>query len=359
MGIIPDMKTMVGIPPLHQAGKAIRRSLRATVAMLLLAVAQLTFVGARAEPASPLTLEGTIPLDDVGGRIDHMAFDHGRRHLLIAALGNNTLEVIDTRAGKRVGRITGLDEPQGVAWSEKAQIILVANAGDGSVRIFNAGDLAPLGRIDLHRDADNIRVDPRNGDVVIGYGNGGLAIIDPARRAVVGTITLPGHPEAFQIDPTNGKAYVNIPDADQIAVVDLDARRQVATWKVPQLRGNFPMALDSESGIVASVFRNPSRLVLLERSAGRVVANLPTCGDADDVFVDAKRQRIYVSCGSGEIAIFQRHGENLDPLPSVKTSLGARTSMFLPEVDRLYVAERAGVMRSNAAIAVYRPEPGS
>jgi hypothetical protein len=97
--------------------------------------------------------------------------------------------------------------------------------------------------------------------------------------------------------------------------------------------------------------------VLLERGAGRVIANTPTCGDADDVFFDMRRQRIYVSCGSGEIAIFQRRGETLDPLSSVKTSLGARTSMFLLEADRLYVAERGNVLRSNAAITVCRPEP--
>jgi hypothetical protein len=335
----------------------IGRFWRTAAGALLLSISLATASGVGAETGSPVTLEATIPLDDVGGRIDHMAFDRDRSRLLVAALGNNTLEVIDTRAGKRVGRVSGLDEPQGVAWSEKAGIILVANAGDGSVRIFQAADLALVGRIDLHRDADNIRIDPRNGEVVVGYGGGGLAIIDPVRRAMVGTISLPAHPEGFQIDPSNGKAYVNIPDTDQIAVVDLDARRQVAAWKVPQLRGNFPMALDSESGVLASVFRNPPRLVLLERSAGRVVASTPTCGDADDVFFDIRRKRIYVSCGSGEIGIFQRRGETLDPLPSVKTSLGARTSMFLPDTDRLYVAERGTVLRSNAAIAVYRPEP--
>ena len=338
--------------------RAIGQFWRTVAALLLLSISLVTASSAGAETGSPLTLEATIPLDDVGGRIDHMAFDRDRSRLLVAALGNNTLEVIDTRASKRVGRIAGLNEPQGVAWSEKAGVILVANAGDGSVRIFQAADLTPLGRIDLHRDADNIRIDPRNGAVVVGYGSGGLAIIDPARRVVAGTVTLPAHPEGFQIDPANGKAYVNIPDADQIAVVDLDTRRQIATWKVPQHRGNFPMALDAQSGVVASVFRNPARLVLLETSVGRVVANMPTCGDADDVFFDTRRQRIYVSCGSGEIAIFQRRGETLDPLPSVKTSMGARTSMFLPETDRLYVAERATVLGSNAAIAVYRPEPG-
>jgi DNA-binding beta-propeller fold protein YncE len=357
MTVVSIMRSAISRASSRELIAAIPRFSR-VVAGFALALTLLASAGARAQTAAPLTLEATIRLDNIGGRIDHMAFDRGRQHLLVAALGNNTLEVIDARAGKRVGEITGLDEPQGVAWSEKAQIIFVANAGDGSVRMFQAGDLAPAGRIDLHRDADNIRIDARNGNVVVAYGSGGLAVIDPVRRAVVGTVSLPGHPEGFQIDPTNGKAYVNIPDADQIAVVDLDARRQVGTWKVPQLKGNFPMALDAEGGIVASVFRDPSRLVLLERTTGRVVANLPTCRDADDVFLDARRQRVYVSCGSGEIAVFQRQGENLNPLPSVNTSLGARTSLFLPESDRLFLAERATVLRSNAAIAVYRPEPG-
>jgi DNA-binding beta-propeller fold protein YncE len=349
MSTIPDMRSTVA------ASRTVARFCRTAAVLLLVSLSLLTASGA--EAGSPMTLETTIPLDDVSGRIDHIAFDRGQGKLLVAALGNNTLEVIDTRAGKRTGRIAGLDEPQGVAWSEQAGIILVANAGDGSVRMFRAADLTPIGRIDLHRDADNIRIDPRNGEAVVGYGSGGLAIIDPAQRAVVGTISLPAHPEGFQIDPSDGKAYVNIPDADQIAVVDLAARRQVATWRIPGLRGNFPMAFDSQSGVVASVFRNPARLVLLERSAGRVIANTPTCGDADDVFFDLRRQRIYVSCGSGEIAVFQRRRETLEPLPAVTTSPGARTSMFLMEADRLYVAERATVLRSNAAIAVYRPEP--
>src|SRR5690242_4720431 len=83
--------------------------------------------------------------------IDHMALDRGRQRLFVAALGNNTVEVIDIRAAKRIERISGLPEPQGIAYSEKGDVVLVANAGDGSVRLFRGADLAPLGPIDLHR----------------------------------------------------------------------------------------------------------------------------------------------------------------------------------------------------------------
>ncbi|HSU04155.1 MAG TPA: hypothetical protein VLI93_01160 [Acetobacteraceae bacterium] len=184
-----------------------------------------------------------------------------------------------------------------------------------------------------------------------------MAIIDPARRAVIGTISLPGHPEGFQIDPGSGRVFVNVPDARQIAVVDLDRRKQIASWRVSGANSNFPMALDAERGVLAVVFRSPSRLVLLDTKTGNVTSNLPTCGDADDVFFDPKRERIYVSCGAGEIATFQRESGSYRALKAVTTASGARTSLFVAELDRLFVADRARPLGSNAAIGVYRPTP--
>ena len=323
---------------------------------ILTLLAPLTACHAAAEPA-PLVLEKTIPLPDVSGRIDHMAFDRKRQRLIVAALGNDTVEIVDLAAGKPLHRIRGLKEPQGVAYVEQADIIFTANAGDGSVRTYRGADFTALERFDLGRDADNIRIDPRNGTVVVGYGNGSLAIIDPASRAVIGTVALHGHPEGFQIDPAAGRAFVNVPDAGQIAIVDLDARRQVATWKVPGVSGNFPMALDSARGVLAVVFRSPTSLVLFDVKTGAVMARLPVCGDPDDIFFDARRERIYVSCGVGEIAVFQRDGENYRPLARVASETGARTSLFVPEADRLFLAVRAGLLGSGASIQIYRPTP--
>jgi len=306
-----------------------------------------------AEPA--LVLEKTITLHGVGGRIDHMAFDRGRKRLIVAELGNNSVEVIDVAAGAVLHRITGLREPQGVGYAERADVILIANAADGSVRLFAAKDFAELGAVALHDDADNVRIDPRNGLAVVGYGSGGLALIDPASRAKIADINLPAHPEGFQIDPATGHAYVNIPDARLIAVVDLDARRLVATWPLREARANFPMALDPSLSLIASVFRSPPMLLLLDPASGAEHELLQTCGDADDVFFDARRARIYVSCGAGEIAVLEHTNARWGVLTAIQTASGARTSLFVPELDRLFVADRAGLLGSEAAIRVYRP----
>ncbi len=311
-----------------------------------------------AEPEPPLVLERTIPLPGVSGRIDHMAVDLRRGRLLVAELGNGSVDVMDLAEGKAVRRIAGLKEPQGVGYAPQADLVAVANAGDGSVRLFRGEDLALVGVVPLDDDADNVRLDARTGRFVVGYGSGGLAAFDPASRSVVSRAELPAHPEGFQLDPNTGRAYVNVPDAGQVAVVDFAAGKQIANWRAPGgLRQNFPMALDAAGSVLATVFRSPARLVLLDTKTGAVAASFATCGDADDVFFDAKRRRLYVSCGDGAVDVVQRDAAGYHSLARIRTRPGARTSLFVPELDRLFVAARASPAGTDAAILVFRPAP--
>ncbi len=307
----------------------------------------------------PLVLERSIPLAEVTGRIDHMAIDLGRRRLLVAELGNGTVDAVDLATGKIIHRIKGLNQPQGVGYAPEADLIAIASAGDGSVRLFRADDFAPLGMLGLGDDADNIRLDPRSGQLVVGYGTGGLVAIDPSTRSIVRRAKLPAHPEGFQLDPSTHLVFVNLPDAQQIAVVDLATGQQTASWHVRGLNANFPMARAVTGSVLAVVFRSPARLVLLNADSGAEQANMPTCGDADDVFFDAKRSRIYVSCGEGGVAVFQKDMAGYRSAGWIRTASGARTSLFVPQLDRLFVAARAGFFGfgSDAAVLVLRPQP--
>jgi DNA-binding beta-propeller fold protein YncE len=302
----------------------------------------------------PLGLETKIPLGAVRGRIDHLGIDEKRRRLLVAELGNGSLGVIDL-AGGRARTIGGFAEPQGVAYVPSADTVYVANAGDGSVRLLRGEDLAPAGRIELGDDADNVRVDAARRRVLVGYGKGALAVIDPATGTRAGDIRLKGHPESFEIDETGARAFVNVPDAGEIAVVDLAAAR-TKSLSTQGLRSNFPMAIDRDGHRVLVVFRSPPTLLALSSADGHVVAKTAACGDADDLFVDAARHRVYVSCGEGVVDVFAADAGGYRRIARVPTVLGARTSLFVPQLDRLYVAVRA---RGNepAAIWVFRPAP--
>jgi len=303
-----------------------------------------------------LVPDGRIILPRVAGRIDHMAVDLARKRL-VAELGNNTLDVVDLAAGREIRRISGLDEPQGVGYAQKSDLLVVANGGDGSVRFYRGADLAPAGAIGLGSDADDVRIDPGTGNFVVGYGSGGLAIINPETRSKIGNVGLAAHPEGFAIAAAAGRAFVNVPDAGHIAVVDLAAGERTARWPMPGLRANFPIALDAAGTTIATVFREPPTLLLLDAGTGAAGTRHATCGDADDAFFDAKRRRIYVSCGAGAVDIFERDAAgSYVKVSRVETSSGARTSLFVSELDRLYVAVRA---HSNepAAILVFRPTP--
>ncbi|MFL5251929.1 MAG: YncE family protein [Rhodopila sp.] len=236
-------------------------------------------------------------------------------------------------------------------------MVAIANAGDGSVRLLRGAELASAGTIALDDDADNVRIDPRSGFFVVGYGSGGLATIDPVRSTIVARISLRAHPEGFQLTPDGRRALVNVPEAREIAVVDLSAGRQIASWPLLNLRANFPMALDAEGGLAAVVTRSPPRLVLIDATSGRVLGAMSGCGDADDVFFDTRRQRIYVSCGDGHLDVWQRSSGGLERVASIVTSSGARTSLFVPALDRLFVAARAGALGfgNEASILVFRP----
>jgi len=147
--------------------------------------------------AAPLVLEAKIPLGQVSGRIDHLAIDAKRQRLFVAELGNNSLGVVDLAAGKVLRRITGLSEPQGIAYVPFTDSILVANAGDGSVRVLRGEDLTPISRLELGDDADNVRVDAAHKRVLVGYGKGALAVIDPGSLSKTADIRLKSAPGGF------------------------------------------------------------------------------------------------------------------------------------------------------------------
>jgi len=118
------------------------------IAMVTALAMSVSTGGAPAQPAgtAPLQLEAEIPLGNVRGRIDHMAVDLKRQRMFVAELGNDSVGVVDLANRKLIQTITGLKEPQGVGYEPSTDMLYVANAGDGSVRLFGGGDYAAAER---------------------------------------------------------------------------------------------------------------------------------------------------------------------------------------------------------------------
>lgn len=325
------------------------RSLKHCVASLLIACVTASSVLA----AAPLEFEKKIPLGDVKGRIDHLAADLKHKRLFVAELGNDSVAVVDLIKRKLLHTITGLKRPQGVGYHEATDTLYVTNAADGSVRMFRGSDYTYIGQIDLNNDADNIRIDPVADRIFVGYGDGALAIIDPNTHRKITDVKLNAHPESFQLDKKGRWAFVNVPDAHAISVVDRVTGRTKKNWRVAGAQGNFPMAIDELNSHVAVGFRTPPILRGYSMQRGGIDRELEICGDSDDIFFDGKRKRLYVSCGAGFIDVVDSSGR-YKRVGRIPTARGARTSLFLPELDRLYLAVRSS-STDIPAIWIYRP----
>jgi DNA-binding beta-propeller fold protein YncE len=252
--------------------------------------------------------------------------------------------------------VSGFEEPQGIAYEPTTDAVFVANGGDGSVRIFRGEDFARIGQIPLGSDADNVRVDVTAHRVYVGYGSGALAVIDPKAQKKIADIALKAHPESFQLEPQGDRIFVNVPDAGHIAVVSRKTNAQIASWPTGNLRSNFPLALDVAGGHVIAIFRQPARLQSFDMQSGRPSLASDVCGDADDVFIDSPRKRVYVICGDGYVETLQISPTDYTRVARVATTGGTRTGLFVPELDRLFVAVRASHAEP-ASVWVMRPQP--
>jgi DNA-binding beta-propeller fold protein YncE len=286
-----------------------------------------------------LVLKATVPLPGVSGRFDHFAVDMNAHRIFVAALGNDTLEIIDVRAGKRLHSITGLHKPTGVAFLPERNQIVVANGNDGTVKVFGGTDYKLTKTITGLDDSDNVRVDAKANRIYVGYGDGALAAIETKNWQQVSTIELKAHPESFQLEQNGSRIFVNVPDAKHIAVIDRETRAVIATWPMEKFRAHFPMALDESNQRLLVGCRSPARLAVIDTQTGKLVADLAVSGDTDDLFYDATRKRLYLSCGEGFIDIISQEGSDRYELKEkIATRSGARTGFFSPALNQFYLA---------------------
>jgi DNA-binding beta-propeller fold protein YncE len=273
----------------------------------------------------------------VEGRIDHLAVDPTGQRLFVAALGNNTVEVLDVDKGVHVKSLAGFREPQGIALAADANVVAVANGQGEGVQLVDAKDYRMGKSIRLGDDSDNVRYDAAAKKLYVGYGGGALAALSTEGQ-VLGTVKLAGHPESFQLESKGPRIFVNVPTANHVAVIDRDSMKVVATWPV-SAKANYPMALDDAGHRAFIGCRRPAKILIYDTTTGKEIGASDIVGDTDDMFYDQKRKRLYVAGGEGFIDVFDAQAPTaLKRSSRVPTADGARTALFAPALGRLYLA---------------------
>ena len=315
--------------------KAVRRFACAAAIAVLTLVAFRHSGAAAAEDV--LTLVATIRLPNVHGRIDHMAFDPAMQRLFVAAIGNNTVEVVDTARNALVKSLAGFHEPQGVALVADQHAVAIANGDSGTLQLVDDATLQSRWAVEIGGDADNVRYDSAAKRLFVAY-EGGIAVVDPAGAHVIARIRISGHPESFQFETNDNRLFANVPGTSSVIVADRASATQTMRWNPTNCGANYPMALDVASHRLFIGCRRPPSLAMFDTTNGKPVTSARVVGDTDDLFYDASRQLVFVIGGQGFVDILQRAGDSLHTIGHIATRDGARTGTWASVERRLYVA---------------------
>jgi hypothetical protein len=307
-----------------------------------------------ARAGEPLSLRPvqTIPLKGSAGRLDHMAVDNRQERLFVANLSNNSLDIVDLKAAKLIKQIPDQKKIQGVAYAADLDRIFVGSGVSGVCNVFDGRDYKLLKSISVP-DADNVRYHAATGRVYVAHAEQSLSVIDGRTLEVKATIKLPGDPEGFQLELKRPRLYLNA-QPDRLVVIDTERSAVLAVHPLELAKRNYPLAIDEANRRVFVGCREKSMVVVMDSESGKPVTAVAIPDDIDDLFYDAKRKRLYASCGEGFLVVLrQRDADHYDMLERTPTVRLARTCLFDPESGRLYLGLPRQTGKDGPKIQVY------
>jgi hypothetical protein len=308
---------------------------RARTIAWMFAILSLAFTASAAAQGT-WAVEKTLHIGGEGGW-DYVTVDPDA-HRLYVPRSTHTM-IIDTESGKTVADIPGQKHNHGVALAPGSGRGFISD-GSGSIVIFDLKTDAVLGTIAARPDADGIIFDPASGLVLAVSGDDGVLMslkpdLDPTTGKMDPPIELGGKPEFLASDGA-GKIYVNLEDKNQVAVVDIKARKVLAHWPVAPGGSPVGMSIDTKKHRLFVGCRNPQKMIVMSTDDGKVLADLPIGAGVDATRFDG--QHAFASCRDGKLVVV---GENtsgkLDVLQTVTTAIGARTMDVDTAAHRIYL----------------------
>jgi DNA-binding beta-propeller fold protein YncE len=301
---------------------------------------------ASAESGVALKLVQSIPLPGIDGRIDHLSIDVKGRRAFLAALAKNTVEAVDLKAGRVIRTLPGFAKPQGVCFVPELNKLFVATGMDGALKTLDGTTLQVVHTAQVSLGADAIGYDPRSKYLYVGSGGGDanketgdLTVFNAVTGAQVAAIVTDAHAGGSAVDERGRHLYVLVPDKAEVVVLDRETRAQVAKWTIPGIEKNVALDLDAKNHRLFLGVRIPASVVVLDSNSGAIVASIPTVATLDGLFYDPATRRIYTTGGEGFVDVTQQiDADHYDRIERIPTGPNARTSAFVPEWRRLYVA---------------------
>lgn len=309
--------------------------------------------GQQASAAPPLTLVQTISLKGVEGKLDHLAVDSDGARLFVANKANNTLDIVDLKTGRLVQQIADQTKVSGVAYAADLDMIYVGNGG-GTCNGFDGKDYRLVFSTPAP-DADNVHYHSGTRQVYVGQGSR-MAVLNAKTGEVATRIELPGDVHGFRIDKKAGKIYAVLTKESLVAVIDVATHQVTARFPLTKSDAGSPIAQDSARGqLFVGCPKKQPMLVVFDIKSGQEVATLDLPAGVDDVYFDAKRNRVYASCSDGVLTVIERDGDQFKVVASLETPKNSRTCVW--SKGKLYLAVPRQPGQDGPEVRIFEAEP--
>ncbi len=270
------------------------------------------------------------------GSWDYLSFDGASRRLYIARA--TRVVVLDVDKGTVLGEIQSTPGVHGIALVPELSRGFTSNGAAASVTIFDLKTLKELGQTKTTGDnPDAIIYDPASRRVFTmnGRGNNSTAI-DAAIGTVVGTIALGGRPE-FAVADGRGRLYVNLEDKGEELVIDSQALKIVARWKMAPCEEPSGLAIDREHRRLFAGCNNQI-MVVMDADTGKLVTTVPIGRGVDANDFDPDTQLAFSSNGDGTLTVVHEDSpDKFSVLENVGTQRGARTMALDPKTHNVFL----------------------
>lgn len=285
-------------------------------------------------------LTQTIEMPGVQNRLDHMDIDVQGKRLFVAALENDSLEVLDLTAGMVSKSLKNLGGPQGIAYVPETNELFVAARNTGDLLVLDGATFREKKRFSFGDEADNLHYLPSRSLLILGYGSGGVAFLDAKTDTLLGTIALGGHPEGLQGQISGNRVLVNVPGA--LYSLELAKHSVIAKWSPAGVMSNFPMAVQETRSRGAYFTHVPRQITVFDTATGKTLSQRDAPPDVDDLFFDDTSDRLFVVSGAGRLELWSvPESGPMVSLGWVPTGEGARTGLYSAAMHRFFVAAPA------------------
>lgn len=290
--------------------------------------------------ADSLELKAKIPLGKgKAGNLDHLALDAKRDRLFVANKANNTLDIVDLKAGKPLKPVRDQGGIQGIAYAADLDRVIVGLGTGGFCNIFDGEKYGLLKTVKFADDSDNVRYNAATHLVYVAHAEKALGIINVQTYEQKPDITLPGAAEGFQIETKRPRLYLNVPSPAEVLVIDTEKNTILERFPVKMAGGHHPLALDEANHCIFIGCRKKPMVVVMDSENGKEITGVDIPGEIDDLFFDAKTKRMYASCGDGAIAVLRQiDPDKYETVETIKTAKGAKTSYLDTATGRLFLA---------------------